>query len=114
MGKDVELYFEKTGELDLKRGFPPGWSIVEIRDHKKEDHPGATHEIDTMARYYSQGYERGPWPHICAVLMLLHACPGVGKVWYGSDAHDRLPEFTPDDVCRLSQHFMANGEPYPR
>ena len=113
MGVDVELYFQKTGELEFEREFPAGWEVCEIRDYKKEDHPEATHEFDTMSRLYSDGYERGSWPDICAVLMILHACPGVGKVWYGGDSYVSLPEFTVDDVLDLSNHFMKHGErPY--
>lgn len=113
MGVDVELYFEKTGDLEFERDFPAGWEVCEIRDDKKEEHEGATHECDTLSRLYSDGYERGSWPDICAVLMLLFACPGVGRVWYGGDSYDTIPEVTPDDVLELSRHFMEHGErPY--
>lgn len=109
MGIDVELYFEKIGDLTFEWGFPPGWNVVDISARKKEDFPDATHEFDTLSRYYGKRYERGCWPDICAVLMLLHACPGVGKVWYGGDSGIGVFECSPDDVVNLSRHFMKIG-----
>lgn len=107
MGVDVELYFEKTGDIHFEPALPDGWDICDIRDYKQESHQGATHELDTLSRFYSVGYERGYWPTICEVLMLLFASPGVGKVWYGGGCSESIPEVTPEDVLALSRHFMV-------
>lgn len=113
MGVDARIYFEQTGDLDFERSFPSGFSVDELRECQRELHPGATHEVDSGSRYYGEGYERGSWPDICAVLMLLHACLGVGKVWYGGDSCETISEFGIDDVLETSRHFMLHGErPY--
>lgn len=117
MGLDATIYFEKTGELEFERDFPAGYSLYELNDGQRDDAAddgadGATHGIDTLDRYYGIGYERGPWPAICGVLMLLHACRGVGRVWYGGDG-GHVPLCPPEEVLRISAHFMEHGErPY--
>ena len=74
---------------------------------------GATHEIDQHWRYYSPGYERGPWPSIAAVLLALHASPNVETVWYFGDCSDGDQPFTPERVQEISAHYMKEGDrPY--
>jgi hypothetical protein len=112
MGIDVVIYFRSDGAPDLEESLPKDFTV---RSGRPESHPDATHMIDTTARYYGPGYERGPWPDICAVLMLLHACPQVSTVWYGGDSSDDQPVFTPEDVVRLSLWYMEHGNrPYHR
>jgi hypothetical protein len=113
MGVDARILFEQTGELNFEREFPADWKVVGISEHERQCEPSATHEFDTGSRYYGEGHERGSWPEICAVLMLLHACPGVGRVWYGGDSGDGLFNVSPERVIELSRHFMQHGErPY--
>lgn len=114
MGIDVEIYFECDGEPVLERWLPSDYKIVPVGDRSWEGCDGATHRIETMARYYGEGYERGPWGEIASVLMLLHACPSVKRVWYGGDDHSvALPECPPERVLELCAHFMRHGErPY--
>ena len=110
MGVDAVIFFEATGELDLEREMPNGFVVSEAADWEKE--LGATHSIDTYSRYYGKGYERGSWPDICSVLMLLFACPNVKRVWYGGDSSDP-PEISREQVNEISMHFMLHGErPY--
>jgi hypothetical protein len=113
MGVDVRIWFKtKDGqEPALERSLPHGYSIV-AADVNACLH-GATHEIDTYARFYGKGYERGPWPAICAVLMLLHACETVEKVWYDGDTCESPRECPPERVIEISWHYMQYGErPY--
>lgn len=85
--------------------------IIPILDYHKDDSPGATHEIDMGARYYGPGYERGPWPALAAALMELMQDPQIERVWYGGD--DFIEEMTPDRLCEITRHYIANGErPY--
>jgi hypothetical protein len=101
MGLDTEILFKsRTSEPDIG-AIPDGFSIVQILATR------ATHKISTMARFYSEDYERGPWPQICAVLMRLFACPDVERVWYGHDCAEP-PEITPERVCQLSRHYMTS------
>lgn len=112
MGVDVEIFFQCDGQPEFERDLPAGFKVCGIPDYQQDFAPGSTHSIGTLERYYGPGYERGSWPDICSVLMLLHACPQVSKVWYGGDSYDP-PECTVDDVLEISRHFMEHGErPY--
>ena len=112
MGADVEIYFRTTDGEDpiLDRSVPNGLEIVKYTAPRAG---GPTHFISTLTRYYGIGYERGPWVYICALLMMLHACETVDKVWYNSDYSEERHECTPEEVLKISAHYMKNGErPY--
>ncbi len=115
MGLDTTIYFRASSGFTaggLESHLPSGFSVRDIEGYSKDEFPQATHEIDTFARYYGMGYERGPWPLISAALMTLLATEDVEKVWYGNDGAG-AQEITPDDVLRISKHYMANGHrPY--
>lgn len=86
-------------------------TAVPCSEYNLEVCPGATHELDTGARYYGEGYERGPWPKIAAVLMELMQDPDIEGVWYGGDDWPKL--MTPDELIGTTRHYIANGErPY--
>jgi len=115
MGVDVCLYYESAdGKYPDLIWLPEAWNICEAGE---DDHP-ATHEINAdLSRYYGPGYERGPWPMICGVIMSLMASSNVKRVWYFGDhsymdqcANDHL---TIEKVNEISAHYMANGDrPY--
>ena len=112
MGVDACIYVKtRTGEdPTLCDSLPQGCSVRAIGEEYCE---GATHEIDQYWRYYGPGYERGPWPSICAVLMALHASPDVETVWYFGDCDEDDAPFTPDRVLEFSKHYMTVGDrPY--
>ena len=112
MGIDVRIHLQQIGDIgDL--GFNGDYDIKPISEYDKEDHPEATHSIQSMCRYYGPHYERGNWPTICGVLMKLHAHEGVGKVWYGGDSTCQIPECPPTKVVAISLHYMEHGHrPY--
>ena len=113
MGVDAVIWFKANGPVDLERGLPKGYEIIEAVPGTLTADVGATHEIGNMDRYYGKGYERVPWADICATLMLLFACPQVEIVWYGGDADDFLPECSREKVLEISMHYMMHGErPY--
>ena len=118
MGVDAEIYFEtKDGALpELEVGMEFGRMIPVDSDFMAYDNIGtATHcvAMNCNDRYYGEGYERGYWCALCSVLMLLHASCDVVKVWYGGDTSDTVSECTPEDVIRISAHFMKHGNrPY--
>ena len=112
MGIDACIYCKtKDGkEPELCDGMPDGVAIIAADDWAPE---GATHEIYEPWRYYSPGYERGPWPRIAAALMALHACENVETVWYFGDCSETDAPFTPERVQEYSAHYMTNGDrPY--
>lgn len=115
MGIDVEIYFESLdGQHPTDYISSENWNVVEAADYERDS--GATHCISTYARYYGEHYERGPWQQICGVLMGLFASTNVGRVWYFGDCSGGPEENHPigiEDVLRISQHYMLNGErPY--
>lgn len=109
---DAEFYLKaKDGkEPELEWSLPDGYRIMPASEWAPE---GATHEIETLVRYYGKNYERGPWPYMSAVLMLLLASEDVEIVWYGGDCYDSPEVCTPEMVAELNAHFMAHGNrPY--
>lgn len=112
MGIDACIYVKTRDgqEPDLCDALPGGCSVL---PHSEWGIEGATHCVDQCWRYYSPGYERGPWPSICAVLIALHACKNVETVWYFGDCHEGDAPFTPDRVLEFSKHYMIVGDrPY--
>jgi hypothetical protein len=112
MGLDAKIYFRcQKPEPELEWDLPRGYSIYQ--PDPNEDMPEVTHGIDMGGdRYYGTHYERGPWPTIASVLLLLFASEDVEKVWYGHDASDPS-ETSIKDVLELSEHFMLYGSrPY--
>lgn len=122
MGIDASIHFRQIGELEFERDFPEGFELLHLEPEKsnpilveeiayEDKFSEATHEVVNEQRYYDIGYERGNWVKICSVLMLLHACPGVDKVWYGGDIP--MIKCTPQRILDISKHFMTYGEqPY--
>lgn len=116
MGLDAQIFFRlKDGHQAPK--FPPifgfTWKVAPADPDLSP--PGSTHKIHTLCRYYGPGYERGLWPALCAILMLLHADESIERVWYGDDGDDEcaLPECPPERVLELSAHYMKHGHrPY--
>jgi hypothetical protein len=105
MGVDAYIYFEQVGDLDFRSNFPCGYFVEPA---SLSGLPFVTHEVVNYSSFYNIGYERGCWADICAVLMLLHACPGVGLIWYFGDCDKKYTECTIDDVLRISKHFMSS------
>jgi hypothetical protein len=114
MGIDALIYFKtfNGSEPHLCDALPQGCSL---RPADSFACAGSTHSVDQLWRYYGPGYERGPWPHIAAVLMTLHASPDVEAVWYYGDCEDGCEPFTPQLVQKFTDHYMSNGDrPYRR
>lgn len=110
MGIDARICFRAEGELppqfmgDLEEDLPNGFDVAP----REEDSPqGATHEVLTPYRYYSPNYESGPWPRLCAALLVLHRCPYITAVWYGGDTSETLPRCKPEDVAKLCLQYMG-------
>jgi len=74
---------------------------------------GTLIKVETLSRYYGEGYERGPWPEISGVMRWLRGRLLGATVWYSGDSSDRLPAFTVEDDAAMWQHFVAVGfDPY--
>jgi hypothetical protein len=112
MGVDACIYIKsKTDAPRLEEPLPEGFTI----QTDGLGPPTSTHEVYTLSRYYGPGYERGPWPTLCAVLMTLMNSPDIESVWYFGDysCEDDQTPITCDDLFEITRHFIANGErPY--
>lgn len=115
MGIDATVLFRMARadlEPDLEDFLPSEWEVIPVSRYLLEYlEIDATHEVDSLRRYYGIGYERGPWPEICGVLMALHATKGVEMVWYGGD--QSVYECPVEAVLEISRHYMQHGHrPY--
>lgn len=115
MGVDTQIYCRIRSGMDTPNA-PSGASLVPISKPWDEDAlwpEGATHEVRTMDRFYAEGYERGCWPHIAAVLMELISHLSVETVWYGGDSDAVTPKIDEERVVELCRHWMRHRDrPY--
>lgn len=124
MGCDAEIYFRaKEGAkvfVDLPKDRLTPTKIVRIGDkddfgYEIEGPLGATHVVQNDYCFYGPGYERGPWPSICAILMQLLMSSDVEVVWYDGDSTpiEKMKPLEINRVLKISEHYMRNGhEPY--
>jgi hypothetical protein len=129
MGLDAYIFFKRKPSASVEDilatvFWPDGYDAQPIppEDHRLFD---GVADMDRLVevdcdtdRYFTEGYERGPWCRLGGVLaqLLLHA--GVESVWYGSDAVDtfEIPNgdpFTLDDFKRLSAHALKHEQERP-
>ena len=114
MGIDACIYC-KTSDGEAPRlcdNLPDRTKIITAREWTQES---CMHEILQPWRYYGPGYERGPWPLIAAVLMILFASENAETVWYFGDDldFDGDDPFTSEQVAEFSKHYMKHGNrPY--
>jgi len=105
MGIDTCIYVKTkdTQEPEIHGSLPPYCQMFFAADWAPE---GATHEIDNPWRYWSYHYDRGPWPHIAAVLLELLAAPNVEKVWYCGDHEDTAEPFTLEMLNQFNSDYV--------
>ena len=69
-------------------------------------------EINLMARYYGEGYERGDILTICAVAEWCEANLPNAEVWYGGDSRDIEPFPTSRQVALRRHLYSQKGREY--
>ena len=115
MGLDARILFRtEAANFELGDCLPARFAIQPVDACWLAVNPEATHQIDCGgARYYGEGYERGPWHEIAPALILLFSNLDVERVWYGGDEEMPLPEITRERVLRLTAFYMEHGtRPY--
>ena len=90
MGIDCHIHLKVKEGCEPKLILPTGCEF-EVCDCPSLFAP-STHEIDNPYRFYGEGYTRGPWPLISAVLIECMSCPEIEAVWYLPDNY--YPELT--------------------
>lgn len=109
MGVDAEIYFRAKDGFEMIEPL----SYEEASAYRKAHQPLATHEIETSQRYYDFGYERGPWPEIAGILMILLASPDVEMVWYHGDHKSEDDPLTKERLLGITDWYLKNGHrPY--
>lgn len=112
MGIDAVIYFKvregETLESIAEWRMPQHCRVIPASDWAIE---GATHEVDVPYRYYGEGYERGPWPLICSVLLEVMAAPEVEIVWYSGDSGSEMTDqpFTKSRLMEIVEHYLEHG-----
>ena len=109
MGLDADIYFRSTqpGEPELAGELPAGCKVA---PRPRWAPKGATHHVEPYTRLYREDYERGNWPRLCAVLLVLHATLGIDEVWYGCSLdYDPVTLCPPDRLQELSAHWIEHG-----
>lgn len=127
MGVDVNLYAEANptdAELERAEAFFTarswfgdtwdGTSTVLVRDDSVWlESPRVV--VQTMARYYGPGYERGDWPAIYGAIRVLQATFPDAKVFYGGDSTDDGIEADSEYLAEIWAHLLGpDGDAYRR
>lgn len=111
--REVEIANWRLIEATGDRGYstPPRLidRVEEENGYRHDYETGAAFQIRTGDRYYGPGYERGPWPQIASVLMWLLLNYPNGKVWYGGDSGDTLPQATIETIAETWKHWAEHG-----
>ncbi len=124
MGVDCEILFSTGRELSEQDEKILAWRLVEAvgrrffyperpfhRLHSSSEMYGttATHEINSLERFYGEGYERGHWPDIAAVITWLRLNFPNGQVWYGGDTGEALTLITDQFMSETWKHWAEHG-----
>ncbi len=113
MGVDVQIYIKVRDGASLpENDSRVEGEFYELGEWEAEDFPFANAGLSSMTRYYGVGYERGPWPDICALLLYLLMHPDVLSVWYCGDhreAHREYDLVTLDVLNTMNAHYVATG-----
>lgn len=125
MGIDVNLYAEcepslerlnaaeayLTARSDIGDAWGGDTQILVIDDAEWLDRPRVA--VQTLARYYGPGYERGDWPRIYGAIRILQAAFPEARVFYGGDSSDDGQECTEEFLAGIWEHFLSpNGDDY--
>ena len=106
MGMDAYITIKAKPGFRMDDHVELGIDIEEAEDNWLGNDQ-ATHEIDPHQRYYGEGYQRGYWPHISAILKHLLDCRTVEAVWYGHD-NDRMDRIDHARVEVLDNLYKGN------
>ncbi|MCP5028568.1 MAG: hypothetical protein GY929_20010 [Actinomycetia bacterium] len=113
MGVDVNLY--AIGEVsDEELNQADAWFFARAReDLNRAD---ATYDqelanrikVNTPARFYGPGYERGHWPDIYNMIRCLQAALPGCTVHYGGDSEDDALEVTEEMLSETWGHWLSD------
>lgn len=119
MGLDVAIRIKEPANLPQRIVEDIDWALNGKRSAPARDDywpadditPGFVYE-SFIERFYGPGYERGNWPIIAGVLMILNSL-NPGRVYYGSDAEDMGQLVTPELLAEITTHYLGqHGDDY--
>lgn len=114
MGIDAKIYVEgpiSDAEFDAAEAY------LIAREYSIERTYTGGAGIDTPARYYGPGYERGPWPYLYGGIQALRGAFPDRPVFYGGDTWDdeMLKPVTDEELARIWEHWRGpDGRAYYR
>ena len=117
MGVDADFYLKGKWTNEQKTSFREAAKERFIWDDYsklEEWEENEWLEFHTLSRYYGPGYERGSWPHIYAIFLLLrHHFPDT-QLFYGGDSMpDECLEMTDEELSKMWAHYLSpDGENY--
>ena len=113
MGDDANIYFEHIGVFDMFEPVIDGCILERpvARDDDWYGPDGATHKVETLARWADPSYGMSGWPKMSATLMMLLAHPKIKRVWYyGNEEPDKVIPVTVDYVLDVSRQYMTDAD----
>lgn len=119
MGVDADFYLKGSWTDEQEKSFEDSAKERGIWDEYgklTEYEDGQWLSFYSLSRYYGPGYERGYWPYIYSVLLLLkHHFPDA-QVYYGGDSEpEYCQEMTDEALAGIWAHWLSpDGQSYHR
>jgi hypothetical protein len=111
MGLDTEIHLRnvtptRVSMINVELGhFLPRSASCNFPNRFEYTGNGAA-EFQTLWRYWSPAYDRGPWPLIHTVIHVGLKFAGPGNVYYGSDGDDTPEMITAATLCDYNTAYL--------
>ena len=123
MGVDVTLFARgAVSDVALEQAVEYMSMRVLLDEYTKEqgvltrcEHEKDVIDYHSLDRYYGPGYERGWWPEIYNVIMVMRSALPTCTIHYGSDSFDyhEIPEITAQKLDVMWGYWLGpHGQDY--
>ncbi len=120
MGIDAVIFVRTQRQYSNDELVAMTWRFKEAINDRTEYVSLAVSKSDTLIveacvcdRYYGDGYERGHWPRLFAIIKWMSLNFTDGVVHYGSDLNDDIQPIDDASLDMLWRHWAAHGNtPY--
>ena len=116
MGINVDFYLKGKWTDKQKSDFESAAKERGLWDEHTRflDYTGGYTYLSALDRYYGPGYERGHWPHIRAIFMLLrHHFPDAVLLYGGDSEIEYCEEVTDEFIAKMDSYWLSeNGDNY--
>ena len=111
MGVDADFYLKGTWTEEQKISFTDAAQRRYLWDEysRLTEWEDGWLEFRTLNRYYGKGYERGSWPYIYSIFLLLKNHFPETTLFYGGDSMpDETIEMTDERIAELWAHWLSS------